>query len=139
MQSFSVWTGLLTTVHEEIFGSRVPVDVHEEMNVSALQRLLYHFFHAHDLRRRLLHWVHPLTIEVEAGEAASVVAHDDAIRVEHRNNFENEGVSEDARFSLVAQHHFNDTFHNEGTVRLSRVDTPAQNDALAISDLILRR
>ena len=92
------------------------MNVDEQVNISTLKCLPNHFLHTDYLWGRLLHWVHPLAVEVETCETAAVVPDDDSIRVQHRHNLEYECVTEDARFSFIAQHHIYDSFHDEGTV-----------------------
>eukprot|EP00356_Strombidium_inclinatum_P013872 CAMPEP_0170497566 /NCGR_PEP_ID=MMETSP0208-20121228/25058_1 /TAXON_ID=197538 /ORGANISM="Strombidium inclinatum, Strain S3" /LENGTH=90 /DNA_ID=CAMNT_0010774421 /DNA_START=2323 /DNA_END=2595 /DNA_ORIENTATION=+ len=89
------------------------MDVHEQFNLAALQRLSNHVLHAEDLRRVPETGAHPLSIQVVATEAASVVANNDAVRVQHRNNFEDELVSKDQGLELVTHEEFDCTFHNE--------------------------
>ena len=43
----------------------MPMDVHEKVDVAALQRLSHHFFHTDDLGGRLLEWILPLSIQIE--------------------------------------------------------------------------
>lgn len=74
---------------EEIFLPRMPVDIDEEVNLAALESLLDHVLHAVDLRRDAHVWVQPLPVEVISTKAASIIADDHTIRVEHRDNLEN--------------------------------------------------
>ena len=69
------------------------MDVHEEVDIAALERLSHHFLHADDLRRRLLSRIRPLTVQVETSETAAIVSDNDAVWVEHWHDLKDECVS----------------------------------------------
>jgi hypothetical protein len=67
--------------------------IDEDMDVATLECLSDHLLHGSDLRGQLRAWLAPLAIQVKARQATSVIAHDDAIWVEHGNHLKDESVA----------------------------------------------
>lgn len=68
------------------------MNVHKQMDLSALQSLLNHLLHRVDFRRHLATWVHPLSIQIKARQAAPVVTDDHTVRIQHGHHFKYEVV-----------------------------------------------
>lgn len=58
------------------------------LNLTAFKRLADHLFDGVWLREQLGRRVLVLPVEIVAGQAAAVVANDDAVRVQHRDHLE---------------------------------------------------
>ena len=130
---------LLAPVHEEVFGPRVPVNVDEDVDVSAFQGFAHHFFHACNLGTGFDRRGDPLSVQVEARETAAVVADYNSVRVQHWYYFEDVRIAELSGFLLISQNELNDTFHDEATVAFARVHPSANYHTLAVRNLILCR
>ena len=72
------------------------------------------------------------------GQAASIVPDDDAIGIEHRNNFENVAVSQSAGNGIGAYQELNEPFHDERAVAFSRMHPSRQDNAFPLRNVILR-
>lgn len=131
--------GLLAPVHEEVFGPGVPVNVHEDVNISAFQGFTDHFFHACNLRAGFDRRGDPLPVQVEARETAAVVADYYPVRVQHWYYFEDVRITEISGLLLISQNKLNDTFHDEATVAFARVYPSANYHTLAVRNRILCR
>ena len=80
-------------VHEKILCSGVTVIVTVEQDITRVLRLSHHDLGCKVLRTLLHGGSLPLPIQIEPGQRGSIVAHDDAIGIEHWNDFENEVVA----------------------------------------------
>lgn len=69
------------------------------------------------------------TIEVAAGQRASVVPLNHSVRVQHRHYFEDTGVPQSLGLRVVAQQELDSTLHHPGTDGLARMDTCSENDS----------
>ena len=130
---------MLASVHEEVLVPRMAVDVDVHVDVSAFESLPHHLLHRGYLWGGFDAWVDVLYVQVESCEAAPVVADDDAVWVEHRDDFENKDIPQLLGLPLVAKQKLDYAFHDEGAVALSWVHPGADDDALAIRYLVLRR
>jgi hypothetical protein len=63
-------------------------------NITRLQRPLHHQFGMIIRRVELGAATNPLSVQVRTQQGAAVVANNDAVRVQHGYNFENESVSQ---------------------------------------------
>ena len=77
-----------------------------------------------------LRGVLPAPVQVLPAERAPVVAVDNAVWVHHRDNFEDEVVSERLGLGRVADEELDDTFHHPGRVALARMHSGGDEDAL---------
>ena len=66
-----------------------------------------------------------------------MIAKEDAIWIEHGHDFKYESVTQDTSLSFITEHHIYDAFHGEATVGLTWVNSGREDDALAISYLVL--
>lgn len=89
-------------VHEEVLASGVAVNIAVEEDVTRLERLAHHHLGGAVLGALLHAWGNPLTIQIEAAEAAPVVADDDSIRVEHWYDLKNEVVTQVLGVVIIA-------------------------------------
>ena len=71
---------------------------------------------------------YPLPVQVLAHEGAAIVAHDDAIGIQHGNYFEDEGVAEEMGLWVFADQEIYHAFHNPAGVGLTRVHAGCEND-----------
>lgn len=71
-----------------------------------------------------------LTVQIASRERAPVVSVDDAVGVEHWYYLEDEVVSEDLGVESGADEVVYDAFHHPTGVRLSRVDSRGNHNAL---------
>ena len=95
--------------------------VSEHVNDAILECLLNHFFGGHDLGR-LVRWIRPLPVEVEAAETTSLIAIHHAIGVQHGNYLENEIVPQELCSLIVfLQEEINRSFHHKRANCLARM------------------
>ena len=73
-----------------------------------------------------------LTVEVVATHGCSVVAHNYAVRVRHRDNFEDYSLSEIYCVRLIRHYEIQETLHNKGGISFSRVYSAANDYVLLI-------
>lgn len=97
------------------------VNVNKKVDLSALQCLSYHLLHSENLWRLNLVRLHPLAVQIEASERATVVSGYHAIRVEHRHNFEHIGIAKGLCLPVVAHDELEETLHDERSIRFARV------------------
>ena len=97
-----LWLCLVIAEHEHIPSCGVPVEVAEEKYVPAFQRAFHHELGVVVDGVEFARGANPLAIQILAHQGAAVVADDDAVRVQHRHNFENERVSEELGLLIVA-------------------------------------
>lgn len=64
MKRLAVGACLLAAIHEHVLGAGMAVNVDEQVDVAALERLTHHLLHTDYLGRRLLNRVHPLPIQI---------------------------------------------------------------------------
>jgi len=70
-------------------------------------------------------------------QTATIVAHDDAVWVEHGYNFENKAVSEGFRYRVLAKKELKQTLHDERAVALSWMYSTSEDHALSLRYVIL--
>ena len=87
----------------------------------------------------MLRWDFPASVKVLPSKRASVVAIDNAIRVEHWYNFEDEILSQSLGFSSMAHEELYDSFHHPACIRLAWVDTRRDEDASLCLTLLTMR
>ena len=83
---------VVATKHEDILASGVTVQICIHVDHSILLRLLDHVLDCSNFRC-LSWWILPATIQVETSKAASLVAVDYSVRVQHRHDFKNEVIT----------------------------------------------
>ena len=67
-----------------------------------------------DLGRRL-----PTTVQIAPGERTSIVTVDDSVRVEHRNDLEDDALSEVDSLLAITSDKFEEALHDKTGIRLS--------------------
>ena len=87
-----VWLDLIVTEHEDVAACRMTVEVTEEENVTGFECAFHHQLRVVVYRVEFARGADPLSVEILAHKRASVVANDDAIRVEHRNKLKDKGI-----------------------------------------------
>ena len=87
-----VWLDLIVTEHEDVAACRMTMEVTEEENVTGFECAFHHQLRVVVYRVEFARRANPLPVEILAHKRASVVANDDAIRVEHRNNLKDKGI-----------------------------------------------
>ena len=102
-----------TAIYEQVLLSRVSMYIHEQFNFSALQRFFDHVFESIDFWRGFHGGVEPLPVEVVSSKTASVVAGDDTIWVQHRDNLKHVLISQSASIWVLAHQEIDDAFHDE--------------------------
>lgn len=65
-----------------------------EQNVATVLRLAHHNLHCVVFRAYFLIRGQPLSVQIKPAQRAPVIAHDDTIRVEHRNDLEDKVVAQ---------------------------------------------
>ena len=77
--------------------------------------------------------IRPSSIQISSYHVTSIIADDNSIWIEHRDNFENECVSEQlGLFVILLKQKFNCTVDHELSVALSRVYSSRQKDYLLL-------
>ena len=99
---------------------------HQE-NVSVLLKFLYHIFHVVNRRVQLAGWIDPASVQVHASQITSGAAVDNAIDVEHRNDLEDEVVSESLCLDISRSQIVNDSLYHPRGACFTRVN-PWWND-----------
>lgn len=83
-----------------------------EKYVSRFQRPFHHQFRMVVYRVKLTRTSDPLSVKVCSHEGASVVTNDNAIRVLHRDYFENKSVAKELSVEILTNKKVDDSVHN---------------------------
>ena len=126
------------SVHENVLFSGVPVEITKEQNFALSLGLFYSLLHMKQYRMSLLRRLLPLPVEVLADQRAPGVAKDDAIWIDHGNDFENEVVTQDSGTDAGANQVVNDALHHVRSSSFTRVDSSAEDDGLFWLHSLLR-
>lgn len=110
-------------VHKQVLASGVAVDVAVEQDVSRLQGLPHHHLGGAVLGTLLHARRNPLPIQVEARKRRSVVAHDDSVWIQHRDDLEHEVVSQVLGIVVVGNQELQYSLYYVRGVAFSRVDS----------------
>jgi hypothetical protein len=111
------------TVHENIFPSGVSMQVTVEYDIALLFKCPYQSFNSKVFWMKSLQSVLPAAIKVLTCQRTSVVAVNDSIRIEHRDDFKNKAVSEDNCLWCITDQELNQPFHHPRGITLSRMDS----------------
>lgn len=104
---------VLTPIYKQVLFARVPVNVDEQEDLPALERLLDHFLHREDFCRILIGGVLPLPIQVEPHQIAAIVPDDDTIGVQHGNHLEDESITQYFGVLFVADDELEEAFNDK--------------------------
>lgn len=124
------------SVHEQVLAPRVAVDVAVEEDVTTLQRLPHHHLGGAVLWELLHAGRDPLSVEVHAAQGSSVVSDDDAVGVEHRDDLEDEVVSEVLCHLIVRYKELKDALDDEGGIAFSRMHSRSDDYGSTNGDLL---
>ena len=89
------------------------VEITIKINFAAFECLSYHLFNCIAFWEKLWTRVDILAIEVMAGQAASIVADDNTVRVQHWHNFENVSITKYHGSVIVANKILDESLHDE--------------------------
>lgn len=105
------------------------MDITIEQNISTFQGFPHHHFRGAIFRALLHAWGNPLSVEVEAAQRRPVVADQYAIGVEHWNDLENKIVPQIFGHLVIGDKELQDSFDNERSITLTRVDSARDDDS----------
>ena len=104
---------------------------------TAFESFSYHLFYSEALWEQLGARVWILTIEIMRAQTATIVSHNDSIRIEHWYNFENKTVSEGFCHRVLAKQELKQALHNKRAVALTWMHSTSQYHALSLRYVIL--
>eukprot|EP00754_Rhynchopus_humris_P044884 Rhum_TRINITY_DN4453_c0_g1::Rhum_TRINITY_DN4453_c0_g1_i1::g.14409::m.14409 len=128
----------VAAVDEEVLVLAVPVEVGEQQHITTLGVLDVpdQVLVVEDGRRQARRRRHPLAVEVAAAEGAAVVAVDDAVRVQHRDDLEHQVVAEVPCFRVGRVHErVKEALEDPRGTRLSGVHAGAEEANLPLRNL----
>ena len=120
----------LAAVREDVALTRVAVQVAEEEQLIGAREALHQPLEREDGRHVLLVRVRPLAVEVDADSRAAVVAEDDAVGVEHRDDLEQQAAAQRARARRVGGDRVEQPVHHPARVGLAWVHSCRDDDHL---------
>jgi len=82
-------------------------------------------------------WSYKLTIKIFSAQTGTIITHNNTIRIDHRNNFEHQTISEIFALLGILAKVIDKAFHHKGAVALSGMYSPRCNDELFNNKLIL--
>lgn len=121
---------VLAAVDEHVVLPRMGVHVTVHDHAAVLEQALNHRLGVPNGRVCLADHGPVLAVQVLAGQRAARVAHDDAVRIEHRDQFEDELVPQLFGDERVARYKVHQALHHPRGGRLAGVDTCRHNDGL---------
>ena len=92
---------IVAAVHEHILLARVTVQIAEHDEAALLMYLLHETLTVEYCRVQCLVWHLPSTIQVTACKTTAIVTVNYTVRIQHRNHFKHEVLSEHLRFNIV--------------------------------------
>ena len=92
------------------------MEVTEEKYLARLLRLFHHQFCVVVDRVKFGTRAYPLSVQVLANQGAPIIADDDSIWVEHRYDFEHEGVPQLLRLGVVTDQEVYASLHHVGSI-----------------------
>ena len=110
------------------------VDVTEQEDVAILLKLLDHHFGVIDRRMYFPLRVIPDTVEVDTSQVATGGAIDHTVGVKHRDDLEDEVVSQDLSVQGRTSQVVKDSLHDPRGGTLTRVNTTGNNDTFPVLD-----
>ena len=128
---------IVAAIHEDVLFARVSMQVAKHDQSALLMDLLHQPLGVENGRVKGLVWSLPAAVQVATCQAASVIAVNDAVGVEHWDNFEYEVLSQHFGFNVIwVGQKGEDTAHHPGADRLARVHSRSDHDALALSKVL---
>ena len=127
---------VLTAVHENIELPGVSVEVAVHSDGAFFHQLLDHHLGLMDGRKGFLDDILVLPVEISPGQITPSVPDDDAVRVQHRDNLEDESLPQSCGCLRVSCEELDDSSHHPGAGGLSRVNSGAEDDADLALDLL---
>ena len=123
----------VTTVHEYVLLATVTVHVADHNDATLLVLFLDHLFGGVDRRVQHLTWMLPPAIQITSGQRAAVITIYDAVRIQHRNDFEHVVLSQLVRLLGVwVCQEFDRPKHHEGADSFAWVLSRRQNNTFLV-------
>ena len=111
------------------------VEVTEEEYLTGFLRLFHHELCMIIDRIQFSTGPNPLSVKVLPNQRTSVIADDNAIRIQHGYDFEDIRVSQVLSFVIVANQELNNALHHPGSVALTWMNSCCENNRLSNCDL----
>ena len=115
-------SSVFTTVHEDVELARVSMKVTIHSDGALLHYLLDHDLSLVNRRKGFLDHILVLPVEIAASKVTASVANDDTVRIQHRDNLEDEPVSERSGSVCVPSQVLDDSSHHPRAGSLSRMN-----------------
>lgn len=109
-----------------------------QVNLSTFKSFPYHLLDGITFRKELWAGIYILSIQVVPRETTSIVADYHAIGIKHWHNFENITVTKHHCRCVITDQKLNETLHDKRAIALPRMHSSSQNDALSLSNMVLR-
>lgn len=112
------------------------MDITVEEDVARLKRLPHHHFGRAILRALLHRGRNPLAVQIKATQRGPIVANKASVRVQHRDDFKDEIISQVLGVIVIAHQELQDAFNDETSVRLTRMYPRRDDDSSTHSDVL---
>lgn len=133
-----VWLATQTTIHKHITLSAVTMHVTKQQNLMVSMALLGQHLSIENGWMKEPWGVGPTTVQVDTQSITAIVAKGHTVRVQHRNYFEDESLSQKLSFFIVLlKQKVYDSLYDVGWIAFTWVDSRCQKDDLFVQVLIL--
>jgi len=121
------------TIHENVFASRVTVEITVEGERPLVGELLGHVLQVPDRGVQVLVWPFVPSVQVASSQGTPVVSVDHTIGIEHGDDLEDVVLPQDLCLDLIGNEEVDHTLHHPRPVRLPGVHSCCDNHALFLS------
>ena len=118
------------TVHKDIFTSRVAMQIAVKSHLTVLGEVSYQLFNRKIDRMQDSRWVLPAPVQILTTETAPIVSIYHTVRIEYRDYFKYEMISQGLRLRCMTRNEIYNALHHPRAVRLARMHSSTDEDSL---------